>query len=424
MLYYYAGLFIPRAREATAAKGLGNGYSFGNDFYQVWLASHECPRSGCDLYSPEMTREIQTGLYGRPLDPRLPSDFVDRRGFPYPAFTVLMFWPLAELPFTAVRILVLGLLSVVTVATVLLWLRALEWSVSPLWLVVTLLLTLCSYPVLEGLYAGQLGLVVGFLLSASILALQRGRWLFCGVLMGLTTIKPQVTLLVILYLLIWGSLDWRARARFYTGLLSTTFALVGASLAVWPRWIQSWIHTILAYRSYTTPVLVSEILGSRLGPGAKGLATSAVIVGLMIVAVLLAWRNRAAAADSPEFWFTLTILLSITVVALLPGQAVYDHVILLPGILLLARQWRSLRSNWVTTAATAIAAGVVLWPWFAALGLIIVRPLLTHEQFYSNVVLSLPLRTAAAFPFVVLGLLVLARRAPSASEFGKSSLAC
>jgi hypothetical protein len=84
MIYYHQGLFMPRVVAVRTAAGLGNGYSFGNDFYQVWLTSREWLRSGRDPYNAEMTRKIQTGLYGRPLDPNRPTDPVDRRVFPYP----------------------------------------------------------------------------------------------------------------------------------------------------------------------------------------------------------------------------------------------------------------------------------------------------------------------------------------------------
>jgi hypothetical protein len=57
-------------------------------------------------------------------------------------------------------------------------------------------------------------------------------------------------------------------------------------------------------------------------------------VGFVAAALAWAWRHRAAAADSPEFWFTLTLLLSVTPITVFPGQAVYDHLILLPGIFL------------------------------------------------------------------------------------------
>lgn len=413
MLYYHLGMFIPRSREMSAARGLGNGYAFGNDFYQVWLTSREALRERRDPYSAEMTLEIQKGLFGRALDPHLSTDPIDRRAFPYPAYTLLLFWPADEIPFPVVRIAVAALLAALTFASVFLWLRALAWRPGWKWLAVILLLVICSYPVLEGLYAGQLGLLVAFLLAASILATQRGRLLLAGLLMALTAIKPQVTLLVSFYLVVWSCYDWQRRWRYCAGFFSTLFLLLVTSLVVWPHWIQSWTHALAAYHRYTTPVLLKDVFTSHFPPSVVGPVTLVLTAGLMIVAVAIAWHNRSAAPDSPDFWMTLSLVLAITAITLLPGQAVYDHVILLPGILLLARRWRTFSSSPILKGLLATGTILLLWPWFASLTLIVLHPLLTHDQFYSTPVLSLPIRTAAAFPFVVLGLLALAmRRAP------------
>jgi hypothetical protein len=406
MLYYHQRMFMPRVVAVRTAAGLGNGYSFGNDFYQVWLTSRQWLRQGRDLYSEEMTREIQTGLYGRPLDSNRPTDPVDRRVFPYPAFADLLFWPASEFPFALVRVTVVCMLAALTFAGVPLWLRALEWRLNGKWVAVILSLTLCSYPALEALFAAQLGLFVAFLLAASLVALQRNRFLLAGILMAITTIKPQVTVLAIFYLLLWSLHEWRARGRFWIGFFSTLLLLVGASLIAMPHWIQSWTHTVLAYRHYTRPPLVTEVLTAPLGPRWSAAATFALTAASIIVAMILAWRNRAVAFDSFGFWLTLTLLLSITTITILPGQAVYDHLILLPGILLVMRyRNKLLNAGRVPQITLEVSALVLFWPWIAALALILLRPLLAPSIFNSTAVFALPIRSAASLPFAVLALL-------------------
>ena len=76
-------------------------------------------------------------------------------------------------------------------------------------------MTLSSYAVLEGLYAGQMGLLVGFLLAASLAALVEGRFFLAGSLLALTLIKPQMMALVVVYLLLWSFAQWRVRWRFW-----------------------------------------------------------------------------------------------------------------------------------------------------------------------------------------------------------------
>jgi hypothetical protein len=408
MLYYHVGIFMPRVEQARAVKHLQGEYSFGNDFYPVWLTSRRWIHDGRDPYSLELTREIQVGLFGRPLDGEYSTDPPnDYRTYAYPAFTNLIFWPLSEVPFHVMRIAWTGVLALLLGVTVIFWTRALPWQVSAAGLAVMILLVVCSYPELEGLYAGQLGLWVGFLLAASLLALVRGRLLIAGILLALTAIKPQMTLLAILYLLLWSVQNLRKRWRFPVGFGATMFSLFAASLAIWPYWIRSWAGVIRGYPGYSTPPLASEVLGSNLRLHGGNL----IIALLLIAALPLAWHGRKAEVGSDQFWFTLGLLLAITTVTLLPGQSLFDHVILLPGILLLARSNPHRYGTPIFRVLFAVGVAVLLWPYFAAFGLIMLRPLLSPNVFASKAVFVLPLRTAAAFPFVVLGLLTIAFRA-------------
>ena len=249
------------------------------------------------------------------------------------------------------------------------------------WIVVVLLLTLSSYPALEGLYAGQLGLLVAFLLPASVLALQRKRFLLAGILMALTTMKPQEMGLVIIYFLLWVLPDWRTRNRFCVGFMVTLALLVGTSLAVMPHWIHSWISTVMAYRGYNPAPLVKTVLTSPLGPRLAGPAALFVTGAFLIVAGFVAWRHRDAGVESSEFWLTMGLLLCITTIVILPGQAVYDHVILLPAILLLIRSRDALsKAGLVPRVLLWIGAVVLFWPWVAAFGVSVVRVFLRRPS--------------------------------------------
>ena len=104
-------------------------------------------------------------------------------------------------------------------------------------------------------------------------------------------------------------------------------------------------------------------------------------------------------------------MLAITSVAVLPGQAFYDHVILLPGIFSLLRYWRELRgAGRVPRTLWAVGAVVFFWPWVAALALLTVHSWITPAHFQSNAAFTLPIRTVASLPFAVLALLGCAMR--------------
>jgi hypothetical protein len=103
---------------------------------------------------------------------------------------------------------------------------------------------------------------------------------------------------------------------------------------------------------------------------------------------------------------TLSLLLVVTTIVLLPGQAVYDHLILLPGLLLMVRNRENLRAaGWIPRHLLALAGLVLFWPWIAATALITTQPFLSPSTFDSAAVLSLPIRTAASLPFALLAVL-------------------
>ena len=408
MLYYHTRLFLPRVQQMRAARGLDNANAFGGDFYPIWLTSRQSLAGRHDLYTAETTQEIQKGLFGHPLTAQHPTDLpADYRVFAYPAFTDLLFWPAAMLGFPTLRFFLVGVLAIIAAGTIWLWMRALEWRVHPVWLVTIMLLAFSSYPVLEALFAEQPGLIVGFLLALSLVALRRNSQSLAGLLLAMTTIKPQVTLLVILYLLLWSCQDWRRRKRLALSFLATISLLVGASVLVWPHWIGAWLGITFRYYGYAPLPLAALLLGSawaaRMG--------SLLIITLLAAAAVLAWKTRRAEIASREFWVSMSLLLAITSVALLPGQAVYDHIILLPGILILARDRHAhghLRLP--TRALRTIGATVFFWPWVAAFAMVLARLFMTPEHFHSLFVLALPIRTAASLPFVVLALLALTAR--------------
>jgi hypothetical protein len=405
MVYYHAGMLMPRVKIAMTAKGLGSGYGLGDDLYPLWMVARATLHGDHDPYNARITRKVQIGIFGRPLDPHRAGDPKDQRMFPNPAFTLLLFWPVAEFSFEALRVYVVCLLVVLAAAGVWLWFQAMDWHPAWPWVAVAILLTLASYPGLEGIYAGQIGLVVTFLLAAAVFALQRSRFLFAGFLMALTTMKPQVTALVILYLLLWSLNDWRVRRGFWIGFMAAITLLITASLAVFPHWIVSWIETVRAYHGYMLPTVVREVLTNPLGPTLARPATYIITAASILFAIILAWRNRTTKFNSIQFWLTLSVLLAITVITILPGQAVYDHIVLVPAILLLIKHrgelWKSGRALRIVMSAGLL---ILLWPWISALILIALLPWIPLAKF-GDVVFSFPLRAAAPILFVTLALL-------------------
>jgi len=403
MSYYHLGIFIPHAIARRATEGLGGGYSFGDDFYPIWLTSREALLHHRNPYDGGMTRAIQTGLFGHPLEAGNPADpAAHYREFAYPAFVDLLFWPLSLLSFPAVRIALAAVLAALTALSILLWTRALRLAASPQFLAIVVMLTLSSYAVLEGLFAAQPGLIVGFLLAAAFAAVATNRLFLAGSLFAFTFIKPQMSVVVAAYLFLWTVSRWRERRNFVLGLIAWSAVLVMASLIVWPHWITDWLRVLSGYGRYSPPALITYSLGPRLGPHLG----PPLIVMLLAAALLLAWRMRDVDAGSLRFSLTIGLLLALTSITLLPGQAVYDHVVLLPGIVLIACKWRKpIVLSPTFRVILAVAALVLFWQWFVAIPLLAARPFLSDQIFFGRGVWLIPFHAAASVPLAICAVL-------------------
>src|SRR6266403_5151881 len=84
MLWYVQNLLIPYQRADAAAHDRPRGNL--SDLYPRWLGARELLLRGRDPYSAEVTREIQAGYYGRPLDSSRPDDPKDEQAFAYPLY--------------------------------------------------------------------------------------------------------------------------------------------------------------------------------------------------------------------------------------------------------------------------------------------------------------------------------------------------
>jgi Glycosyltransferase family 87 len=367
-----------------------------SDLYPRWLGARELLLHHRDPYSPEITREIQAGYYGRPLDSSRPNDPRDQQGFAYPLYVVFLLAPTIILPFSIVQVAFRWFLVILTAVTVPLWLRALRWRPSKTTVSILIILTLGSFPAVQGIKLQQLSLVVSGLIAGCVALLAAGHLLLAGVVLALATIKPQLALPLAAWLLLWSLSDWRHRQRFLWGFLGTTAALLAAAQLLLPGWISGFREALVAYRNYTggarsvLDLLTTSALGRTL--------TVLALLGLAVVC----WRLRRAPTDGDRFVLVTVLVLTVTIVVI-PTFAPYNQVLLLPAIFLLVRHWSAL---WGKNMALRLVAGVavlaVAWPWLVALSLTVAS--LTLPPASVQRAWFVPFYTSNTIPVAVLAL--------------------
>jgi len=405
MWFYVQWVLVPYQKADAAAHGRPRGNL--SDLYPRWLGTRELLLHHRDPYSSEVTREIQSGYYGRPLDPRRMDDPrfnepKDQQGFAYPLHVIFLLAPTIGLPFPVVQAGFRWLLVILTLASVLLWLRVLRWRPSAATTAIIILLTLGSYAVVQGIKLQQLTLVVSALLAGCGAALVAGHFSLAGFLLALATIKPQLALPLAGWLTLWAASDWRRRQSFIWSFALSMAIFLGASEYILPGWMREFRDAVAAYRQYTggagslLDVLTTPWLG-------KILAAVAVLA-----VVVMGWKVRRASHDSAAFSTILALVLAVTLV-IVPSFAPYNQVLLLPAVFLITISWKDL---WSRGSLTRVACGlgllVVGWPWLASCGLMLASRFVSPSSLQKA--WTVPLYTSLGIPLVVLGLLSLCTR--------------
>ncbi len=396
MWLYVHQVLRPYERERYAA--LGQPENIG-DLYPRWYGTRELLLHGRDPYSAAVSGEIQIAYYGHALDPKDPVDRErDEQRFAYPLYAALLLAPTAWMSFAATQTVLRWTLVSATILSVLLWLRALRWRP---WLPIVLtvvLLTLSSPPLVQGLGLQQLGLLVGFFLASCAALLASGSLLAAGCFLAFATIKPQLALLPVLWLLLWATGDWRARQRLVWGFAGTMVILAGAAQWLSPGWLPRFVQGLFAYTHYAG---MSSLLDFYLSPA---LAKPVGLFALLALGVAcFQWRRESVASDG--FFLKFALVLAVSILVLPPLLPPFNQVLLLPGFLAVMRYWNTLwNGGRGIRAVCALGAVVVFWPWLAA-PLLVLRHTLAQGSSLSRMWLS-PLAMSFGVPPLLLILLM------------------
>jgi len=378
---------ILRAEQVADAAAHNRPRGNLSDLYPRWLGARELLMRGRNPYDAEITREIQQGYYGRPLDSSRSDDPKDQQGFAYPAYVVFLLAPTVRLPFDIVQIGFRWLLFALAVLSVFLWLRVLHWKASCGTILILVVLLLGWLPMVQGIKLQQLSLLVAGLLAACGACLAGGWLLVAGGLLALATIKPQLTWPLVAWLLLWATCDWRSRRRFVFGFAFVMLLLLGGAQLVLPGWIGMFVEGIGQYHRYTQNQSVLVWMFGSIG----GRVIEAVSV---FACALCLWRVRGESASSEAFGRAFGLVLALTVV-IVPMFAPYNQVLLAPALLVLLRSGTSADSVLPALRLAGMVTGVLLiWPWIATVGLSVayiwLTPAWRHRlwpmPFYSNFV--------------------------------------
>jgi hypothetical protein len=398
---------VPYQIADAAAHGRPRGNL--SDLYPRWLGARELLLHGRDPYSAGVTREIQIGYYGRALDQSRISDPRDQQGFAYPVYGVFALAPMVQLPFALVQKWFFRFLILLTAGSALIWIRSFGWRNSFVLQIVVVLLALGNLAAMQGLKLEQMSLLVAGLIAIAVFLLIRDHQIAAGIVLALASMKPQLVVLLIVWLAIWTLGDLGRRLRWAASFLVVMAIQIAAAEWYLPHWIPRFWLAIREYQTYTGAISVlEEWTGPLFGCALEILA--------FILLMRLCWREHSRPANTIAFARMTSAVLALTVL-LIPTDSVYNQVLLIPALLVLfERREEVWKKSMPSRLLLITVAGLIVWPWITTVALAVfsfILPRGSVEGYW-----AIPFWTSLLIPVGVAALMLVTA---SQGSFGESA---
>jgi hypothetical protein len=358
--WFYAHRILDPWADARDAQKGGLKAQMG-DIYPRWVGARELLLYGHNPYGTEVSHEIQMAYYGHIVtEEESRTRVVDEQRFVYPVYVVFLLAPTIHMDFATVQKWAPFALGALAGLSAWFCIGLLDWRLPWSMIVAVVLFTISSPQIGQGIRHQQFALLVGCLLFAGAWCVHKGHVASGGVLLALSTIKPQMALLPLAWFLIWTLGEWRTRWSLPASFGSVLALLVIGGEILLPGWIRDFIAGMAAYRRYfPTTSILRLLLGDWLG-----IALSSVII---IWLLIYGWNRRKVGGDSHNFSWAFASFLMVTVITF-PLFTPFNQVLLILPALVVVGEWARLPK----VSRLAFAA-VICWPWITSFALLLWR---------------------------------------------------
>lgn len=328
----------------------------GNDFLVHWVGTRDFLTKGISPYSDETALHIQTLAYGRAA---LPGEHELRVAYPF--YSVGLFMPFALVEdYSLARAAWMTVLELALFLMALAVIRLARWKINPLMLVFFILFSIFWYHGVRPLINGNAVVLIALGVVGVLLALRNGLDELAGILMAFVTVKPQVVVLIVAFILIWGVVQ--RRWRMIVWFLGTMALLVAMGILFLPDWILQNLREVMRYASYNPPGTPGQAFIAWLP--ATGERLGGILSAILGLVLLVEWW-LARKADFRHFVWTacLTLVISQWIgIQTDPG----NYIVCYPALGLIfatwERRWRFKGS--LLVFFSMLLLGVGLWMLF------------------------------------------------------------
>jgi hypothetical protein len=305
----------------------------GNDFLVHWVGTQSFVKDGFSPYSDNVALQIQNLVYGRPA---LQGEHELRVAYPF--YSIFLFLPFSLVEdFSIARALWMTLLEFAIIFSTILVIKIVNWKPNFLFTFLIIIFSLFWYHGLRSIINGNAVILILFFVIMVLYAILNKQDELAGIFLAFVTIKPQVVLAFIIFIIIWTFVNRRYKIFFW--FVATFIGLFVLGLFLMPNWPLEFIREILRYPGYNPPGTPASALFELLpGIGRQlGLILS-VISGIFL---LVEWYLGRSSRQLKFIWVSsLTLVLGQWInIQTDPG----NFVIMFPAIILI---FRMIENRW------------------------------------------------------------------------------
>jgi hypothetical protein len=301
----------------------------GDHFLPLYSGTRLFLETGADPYTRGAARAAQEMAYGR----RARGDESPQQ-FLYPFYSILVFAPFTLFDdYLMARALWMTMLEMALFLLVALSINLSKWRLSTPMLALLLVFAVLWFHSVRPILNGDPAVLVALLIAGGCWALRAGNEPLAGFLFGMGLIKPQMVLLLLVFVLIWA-VSTRRWVLFWS-VLATGFFLWAVATLLRPDWIMQNLRQVMAFREVRPPSTPGAIFRIVIpGIGAQlGWTLTVFTLGMLF------WEwKEARRRDFRWFYWTVGLTLALTNLAGI-HTATENYVALLPGIVLVLAVW-------------------------------------------------------------------------------------
>ena len=331
---------------------------------------------GLSPYSDEVAIRIQTAAYRHP-------ELVEEHELrvAYPLYSIFLFLPFSLIKdYIFARAVWMTALELALIIMTFVSMNLADWKI-PLWQQgVILLFSLTWYHAIRGVVNGNAVILIALLLAVIFLLVRDSKDRVAGFLLAITTIKPQLVVLLIPFVIIWSLYQKRwTLLKWFFGTLSACI-LVGVILI--PDWILQNIWEILKHPA-NNPVGTLAAALAEWSPGLESPLKWGIFFVLGSLLIYEWWTGRKGNFKRFLWVALLTITISQWIgIQTDPG----NFIILFPAIILILS---TMEKRWKARGALIVSSSLAML--FFGLWVLFITTIQKNYQPIQNPVMFIPL---------------------------------